>query len=428
MAKNTPMELRNALIYSIYVRNHTREGSFKVIEADLPRIRALGTDIVWFIPIHPIGVEGKKGSLGCPYANKDYRSVHPDYGTMDDFRHLVDAIHANGMKCMIDVVYNHTSPDSTLRHEHPEFFYHKPDGSFGNRFGNWSDVIDLDYTVRGLWDYQIESLKFWAGIVDGFRCDVASLVPVDFWKEARAACEAVKPGLIWLAESVHTRFQRGARRAGMSMIYSDSEGYEAFDMEYDYDIREKLDDYWEGKRPLHEWIDDLNFQEAIYPWNYIKMRCLENHDQPRIAHRITDARALENWHAFLFFQKGTTLIYAGEERCDANLPSLFDKDPVNWNGPDISDQLTHLAKIKKAYFPVDGCFGAVADDAQHAVCARFENRETLLCGLFSLKGQPVQMKVDAPDGSYTDLISGSEVQVENGMVKTEGKPLIFKVK
>lgn len=428
MAKNTPMELRNALIYSVYARNHTPEGTFRAIEADLPRIRSLGTDIVWLLPIHPIGVEGKKGSLGCPYANRDYRTVHPDYGTMEDFRHLVDAIHANGMKCMIDVVYNHTSPDSTLRYEHPEFFYHKPDGSFGNRFGDWADVIDLDYTVRALWDYQIESLKMWAGIVDGFRCDVASLVPVDFWKEARAACEEVKPGVIWLAESVHTRFQRGARRAGMEMIYSDSEGYEAFDMEYDYDIREQLDDYWEGKRPLHEWIDGLNFQEAIYPKNYNKMRCLENHDQPRIAHRITDAKALENWHAFLFFQKGATLIYAGEERCDANLPSLFDKDPVNWTGPDISGQLIRLAKIKKENFPLDGCFGAVADDEQHAVCARFENRETLLCGLFSLKGKPVEMKTDVPDGSYTDLISGAEVRVENGRIKTEGNPMIFKVK
>ena len=187
MAKNTPCELRNAMIYSVYVRNHTSEGTFRALEGDLQRIRALGTDIVWLMPIHPIGVEGKKGSLGCPYANRDYRTVHPELGSMEDFRHLVDAIHANGMKCIIDVVYNHTSPDSTLRYAHPEFFYHAPDGSFGNRFGDWSDVIDLDYGCRALWDYQLETLKMWAEIVDGFRCDVASLVPLAFWKEARVA-------------------------------------------------------------------------------------------------------------------------------------------------------------------------------------------------------------------------------------------------
>ena len=422
------MNLRNALIYSVYPRNHTPEGTFRALERDLDRIRSLGTDILWLLPIHPIGVEGKKGSLGCPYANRDYRSVHPDLGAMEDFRRLVDAVHARGMKCIIDVVYNHTSPDSTLRHEHPEFFYHAPDGSFGNRFGDWSDVIDLDYSVPALWDYQIESLKMWAKIVDGFRCDVASLVPVEFWKKARAACEAVKPGLIWLAESVHTSFQCAARRQGMNMIYSDSEGYAAFDMEYDYDIRELLDAYWAGTKPLHEWIEALNAQEAVFPANYIKMRCLENHDQPRIARRISDELALDNWHAFLFFQKGATLIYAGEEFCDANQPSLFEKDPVNWNGRDISAQIIRLAKVKKAYFPENGWFSAACDDERHAVCARFGNAETELAGLFSLKGKPVEMQTDLPDGSYTDLIAGTEICVQEGRVKTGGRPLIFKIR
>ena len=428
MAVNTPLELRNQLIYSVYVRNHTPEGTFRALEADLPRIRGLGTDILWLMPIHPIGVEGKKGSLGCPYANRDYRSVNPAYGTMEDFIHFVDAVHAQGMKCIIDVVYNHTSPDSTLRYEHPEFFYHKPDGGFGNRFGDWADVIDLDYSVRGLWDYQIESLKMWAGIVDGFRCDVASLVPVDFWKEARAACEQVKPGLIWLGETVHTSFQRAARLAGMDFIYSDCDGYAAFDMEYDYDIRELLDDYWAGKRSLHEWTDALNFQDVIYPKNYNKLRCMENHDQPRIAHRITDARALRSWHALLFFLKGTPMVYAGEEYCDPNQPSLFDKDPVNWNGRDISAEIAHLARLKKEYYPADGWFGAEADDEQHAICARCENADTLLAGLFSLKGNPVRMKLDVPDGEYDELISGGKVSVRNGMLETGGEPLILKIR
>ena len=158
------------------------------------------------MPIHPIGVKNKKGSLGCPYANRDYRTVNPCYGTMEDFRKLVDAIHALGMKCMIDVVYNHTSPDATLVTEHPEFYYRKPDGSFGNKTGDWSDVIDLDYSNPALWDYQIESLRQWASLVDGFRCDVASFVPVDFWCRARAAVEEVHPGCIWLGETVHTSF------------------------------------------------------------------------------------------------------------------------------------------------------------------------------------------------------------------------------
>ena len=427
MAQNTPLSLRNQMIYSVYVRNHTAEGTFRALEADLPRIRALGTDILWLMPIHPVGIEGKKGSLGCPYANRDYRTVNPDYGTMEDFRHLVEAVHANGMLCMIDVVYNHTSPDSTLRKEHPEFFYRRADGSFGNRFGDWADVIDLDYNVRALWDYQLETLKMWAGIVDGFRCDVASLVPVALWEEARKVCAEVNPRLIWLGETVHTSFQRAARRERLK-IATDSEAYAAFDIEYDYDIREILDDYWAGKRPLHEYTDALNFQEAIYPVNYNKLRCLENHDQPRIASRIPDRAALSNWNAFLFFQKGTPMLYAGQERMDANQPSLFDRDPVNWDGTDISDELRVLAAFKKQHYPLDACFSARADDERHIVVAVAEGSEGTLCGIFSLRDGAGKVKLDVADGIYEDLISGKVVQVEDGAVYTDGRPIIIKIK
>lgn len=164
MAVNTDLHLQNQVIYSVYVRAHTPEGTFRAVIPDLDRIKALGTDIIWFLPIHPIGVKGKKGSLGCPYANRDYRTVNPAYGTMDDFKALVDEIHKRGMKCMIDVVYNHTSPDSTLYAAHPEFFYHGPDGKPGNKMGDWADVIDLDYRNRDLWAYQIDSLVMWAQI------------------------------------------------------------------------------------------------------------------------------------------------------------------------------------------------------------------------------------------------------------------------
>ena len=229
MASNTKAELQNQVIYSVYLRNHSREGSFRALIPDLDRIKALGTDIIWLMPIHPIGVKGKKGSLGCPYANRDYRSVNPEYGSMEDFKSLVEEIHRRDMKCIIDVVYNHTSPDSLLYEQHPDWFYRRSDGSPGNRVGDWTDVIDLDYGNRELWDYQIESLCFWAGIVDGFRCDVASFVPLDFWLEAREAVEKVRPGCIWLAESVHLSFGSWARSSGLCCT-RDSELFAAFDM------------------------------------------------------------------------------------------------------------------------------------------------------------------------------------------------------
>ena len=161
MSLETNPALRRSVIYELYVRSHTPQGTFRAVEPDLPRIRALGTDILWLMPIHPIGEANRKGSMGCPYANRDYRTVNPEYGTLEDFLHLVDAIHENGMKCIIDVVYNHTSPDATLVALHPEYYYRKPDGSRGNKVGDWTDVVDLDYAVPGLWDYQIESLCYW---------------------------------------------------------------------------------------------------------------------------------------------------------------------------------------------------------------------------------------------------------------------------
>ena len=150
MAKDTDPGLQKQIIYSVYLRAHTEEGTFRALIPDLDRIKALGTDIVWLMPIHPIGVKGKKGSLGCPYANRDYRATNPAYGTMADFEALCDAVHERGMKIMIDVVYNHTSPDSVLLAQHPEFFWRDAEGDVGNKIGDWADVIDLDYRNPGL--------------------------------------------------------------------------------------------------------------------------------------------------------------------------------------------------------------------------------------------------------------------------------------
>ena len=427
MATQTDLNLQKQLIYSIYVRSHTPEGTFRAVIPDLDRIRALGTDIIWFLPIHPIGVKGKKGSLGCPYANRDYRSVNPAYGTMEDFKELVDEIHSRGMKCIIDVVYNHTSPDAVLVTEHSEFYYRKADGSFGNRCGEWADVIDLDYGNRALWDYQIESLKMWAEIVDGFRCDVASFVPVEFWKEARAAVETVHPGCIWLAESVHLSFGNFARRNG---IYSakDYELYEAFDMEYEYDIREVMDKYLKGEARLSQWMDAMNMQEAVYPDNYNKMRCLENHDQPRIASFVKDEEALRNYTAMVYFMKGTTLIYGGQEFANTHLPSLFEQEPISREtGVDLSPFMQKLISIKKDCFGVSDYFYASADDENDIAVMERGDLSHKCVGVFSLKAKSGSITVDLSDGDYENLIDGTRKMVKEGRLTTDGTPIILTI-
>ena len=427
MAKQTNIALRSDVIYSIYVRNHTEEGTFRAVIPDLDRIKALGTDIIWFLPIHPIGIKGKKGSLGCPYANRDYRTVNPEYGTMEDFRALVDEIHARGMKCIIDVVYNHTSPDSTLVAEHPEFFYRKEDGSMGNHVGEWTDVVDLDYTSKELWDYQVESLVMWAGIVDGFRCDVASFVPVEFWCRAREAVEKVRPGCIWLAETVHGGFGQFARKSGLYSA-NDYDMFQAFDMEYEYDVREVFDRYLKGETNLSNYIDVINFQECAYPANYIKMRCLENHDQPRLCSFVKDRLSITNYTAFLYFLKGTTLLYAGQEYMEDHVPSLFDKDVFRRDkDKDISTLFAKLYRFKKQVLSDEDHFKGRAEDANHiAILERDDNRSRKL-GIFSLKGMSAEVKVDLPDGNYTNQLNGNIVAVADGKIICDGEPIVFSV-
>jgi len=196
MAKNTNLDLRNKVIYQVFPRQYSKENNFQGVIKDLKRIKELGTDIVYLLPIHPIGVKNKKGSLGCPYSIQDYRKICRDLGTFSDFEELINRTHELGMKLIIDVVFNHTSRDSRLLNEHPEYFYKNESGEFANRVGDWWDVTDLDYSNKDLWNELIDTLGFYARLgVDGFRCDVATLVPLEFWVEARKALEEINPNI-----------------------------------------------------------------------------------------------------------------------------------------------------------------------------------------------------------------------------------------
>ena len=416
------MNLRNMTLYSIFIRNHG--GTFQAVEKDIPRIRALGVDMIWLLPIHPIGKTQRKGSLGSPYAIADYRAVNPEYGTMDDFRHLADVIHRHGMKLMIDVVYNHTSPDSWLARHHPEWFYHKPDGSFGNRIGDWSDIIDLDYGHRDLWDYQIGTLKMWAEIVDGFRCDVAPLVPLAFWLQARKEVEQDRPGCIWLAESVEPEFTRENRNRGM-ISHSDAEMYQAFDICYDYDIYGDFLRYVQGKSSLSQYAAAVERQESMYPANYVKLRFLENHDRPRMAFLFPNERLQRNWLAWMFFQKGTALLYGGQEWAALHRPGLFDPDPVDRTGEaPLAGLIQKLAAMKKDDLFADGIY-TLREQPDDLLLAEWKKNGKQAVGLFSLKGKPGVVPVPLPDGAYQNFLNESAVLVESGMLSTNGEPVIL---
>lgn len=426
MAFDTDIHLRNKVIYSVYIRNHTEEGTFLSIIPDLPRIKGLGVDIIWLMPIHPIGEEMRKGVDGSPYAIQDYRGTNPEYGTMEDFELLVEEIRSLGMKVLIDVVYNHTSPDSVLTKEHPEWFYRRPNGQMGNKVGEWYDVVDLEYTHKDLWIYQIETLKMWAQKVDGFRCDVASLVPLEFWKQARTEVAKVNPETIWLAESVHPHFLREHRNRQNTGL-SDNELYQAFDMTYDYDVYDFFEQYLWKEISLKTYLDILMFQDGIYPVNYVKLKFLENHDHPRFRSYIEDPQAIRNWLCFLYFQKGATLLFAGQEKGIRELPDLFNKDTIPWEGQDLdlSPLIQQMNAVKKDECLCQGSYSLVADKDSDVVIGNYEWQGKIITGIFNLDGKHHVVNVEIPNGTYRNLMDQKDYAISEKVLLTSGEPMIL---
>ncbi|WP_105614851.1 alpha-amylase family glycosyl hydrolase [Vallitalea okinawensis] len=441
MAKDTLKTLRNKVIYEIYVRNHGSNGTFLDIMDDLERIKELGADIIWLMPIHPIGQKNKKGTLGCPYSIKDYKAINEEYGTLKDFMELIEKVHALDMKIMIDVVYNHTSHDADYLKEHPEYYYRNADGSTGNKIADWDDIIDLDYANKDLWEEQIIALEYWTKLgVDGFRCDVAPMVPMEFWSQARERIRSINPGSILLAESVHPHFIEWVRNQGFYMA-SDSETYEAFDICYDYDTHGELHKYLSGDIELESLLIKKRMQEHIYPENYVKLRFLENHDQPRIASLIKSEKLLKMWTAFMFFEKGATLLYAGQEAKDQKCPSLFDKDLINWNdlNEEFCDFIKQLGAIKKEAIFAEGCYKIHHTPKKDVILATYVDQEQWVIGIFNIGLKSGEFKLvsheegyfDLPsiqDGNYVNRYTSEEIKVVNQMIQLIDEPILFHIK
>ncbi len=437
MAKDTNMNLRTKTIYEVYVRNHTKGGKFEDVINDLTRIKMLGTDIVWLMPIHPIGEKNKKGELGCPYSISDYWKVNPEYGTIQDFKNLVDTVHAHGMTIMIDVVYNHTSHDAEYLKRHSEYYYRKANGETGNKVADWSDIIDLDYANRELWEEQIIALEYWTGLgVDGFRCDVASMVPIEFWMVARERLLKINPECVLLAETIHGHFVESVRNEGFYAA-SDSEVYSAFDICYDYDTHGEFSKYLSGEITLDSYIEKKRIQEYIYPENYVKLRFLENHDQPRIAGLI-GRDALKQWTAFMFFEKGAALLYSGQEALDQHLPSLFEKDWINWEGlgTDFPIYISKLANLKKNPLYANGRYKLHPVNKHGVIIGSYVDRNLWHIGIFNVEGKSGKVRLKSnvqgypsfpefPDGLYLNLYDNAMIHIVDQEVDLSHAPILI---
>ena len=314
---------------------------------------------------------------------------------------------------MIDVVYNHTAHDSVLAREHPEWFHQDEHGRPMTPPDSWSDAVDLKHPNKALTAYLIETLQEWVQFgVDGFRCDVASRVPQDFWVQARRAVAQVKPAVIWLAESIHAASVAYRRANGLFAI-SDSELYSAFDLTYDYDIWPIWQVAAVGKVPVSRYLEMLRFQDAIYPANFIKLRYVENHDQARVmAIAPSRAQALA-WTAFQAFNKGAFLLYGGQDSAAVHTPSLFDVDKIAWGSYELQPFLTLLARLKKDPAQIAGRFALVVA-AEPAIQATWYLPGHSLYGVFNVSAARGDLAVRLSDGTYTDVLSGATVRVQGG--------------
>ena len=301
-------------LYEVNVRQYTPEGTFKAFGKHLPRLRAMGVEVLWFMPITPISIVGRQGSLGSYYACSDYTSTNPEFGSVADFKNLVKKAHELGLKVIIDWVANHTGMDHHWTKDHPEYYRKNEKGEFYDING-WADVIDLNYYNGGLRAAMIEAMKFWVNEcnIDGFRCDMAHLVPLDFWREARRSLDELKP-LFWLAETE-------------TPIY-----HEVFDASYTWTWMHKSHDFVKGKMGLHDLKHVLLDDARRFPAPAFRLWFTANHDENSWNGTEYEkyGDAAKPLAVFSCMWKGIPLIYSGQEIPNHKRLKFFDKDTIEW--------------------------------------------------------------------------------------------------
>jgi cyclomaltodextrinase len=312
-ARPTRDWVRDGVIYEIYPRAFSASGNFNGITAQLDRLKDLGVTILWLMPIHPIGQEKKKGSIGSPYAVRDYYGINPDYGTKDDLKRLIGEAHRRGLKVIIDIVANHTSWDSVLM-KNPEFYKHDASGHITYPY-DWFDIAALNYANQQLRGYMTEMLKYWLREfdLDGFRCDVAGEVPTDFWENARTELEKIKPDILMLAE---------AHKPELLV--------KAFDLDYSWPLHSALTNVLQGRGLASELREEWEREVKEGPRGAEHMRFSDNHDERRAIARFGEPAALAA-SALVFTLDGVPMLYNGMEVGDtteSGAPALFEKLPI----------------------------------------------------------------------------------------------------
>ena len=306
----------SAVLYEMNIRQLTAEGTLRAATERLPFLRSVGVDAIWLMPIYPIGVEGRKGRLGSYYSIRDYKGVNPEFGTADDLRHFITTAHALGLKVLLDWVANHTARDARWITERPSEWYERDEAGVAKVPWDWSDTAKLNYANRDVWRGQIEAMRYWVEEfgVDGFRCDMAMLVPIEFWQEASAELHRIKPDVFMLAEAEEDNL-------------FDS----AFNASYQWNIHHIMCDIAKGARRVWDLRNAIHSERAKYPREAMRMSFTSNHDENSWSgsHQARFGAALDVMTAMTFLMPSTMpLIYTGQEVGYDHSFEFFERDAI----------------------------------------------------------------------------------------------------
>lgn len=402
-----PAWSRNLCIYEVNIRQYTPEGTFAAFEKHLPRLKEMGVGILWIMPLQPIGEKDRKGSMGSYYAISDYLAVNPEFGTMADFKHLVDTIHALGMYVIIDWVADHTATDNVWIQEHPGYYLHDSTGQIITPVRDWTDVAALDYGNADLRKSMISAMTYWlrgTGI-DGFRCDVAMLVPDDFWKEAIPALRKVRPDIFMLAEAEGPRF------------FADG-----FNMIYCWDRYHATNAIAKGLMPPATLDTIVRRELKSYPPGSYFMNFTSNHDE-------------NSWHGTEFTRLGNgaqvfavlcatlpgmLMIYSGQETAMNKSLRFFDKDTIQWQAHHpygiFYTALIQLKKENPALWngAAGGSYDAIkTGNAQVFAFVREKDAHKVLVLVnCSNVQQEIHIRKKSIHGQYSNLFDGNTQEVK----------------
>lgn len=396
--KTPPAWSKDAVIYEVNLRQYSEEGTFKAFQKHLPRLKSMGVDILWFMPIHPIGEKNRKGTLGSYYAVKDYFDVNPEHGSKEDFRELVDQIHKMGMYVIIDWVANHTAWDNELTVTNPDFFTKDSNGNFVPPVADWHDVIDLNYDNKEVWTYMTGALKYWVDEfnIDGYRCDVAGMVPTEFWNQAVAELQKSKE-VFMLAE------------AGEPELHS------AFDMTYSWEFHNIMNDIPNGKKNADDVEEYFKKDKSEFPKSAYRMMFTSNHDENSwkgtVFERMGDAA--EIMLVLSSIVEGMPLVYSGQEAGLNKRLDFFEKDIIEWNDHKFYDLYRELYSLKEKNKALwNGEFGGemeFIDNSNETNVTSFirekDNKKVFAVFNLSKETQSVKLNDERIKGSYINLFT-----------------------